>query len=93
LIDWNRACFDWVAGKMGLPMATGFMEKRLTPEEATGHLDMRNKLVPKTINQDFPEPVRYRQVFEERTGFIPNLSVLDFLFCEGKNARRILSGH
>jgi hypothetical protein len=30
-------------------------------------------------------PVRYRQVFEERTGFIPNLSILDLLFCEGKN--------
>jgi len=30
--------------------------------------------------------VRYRQVFEERTGFIPNLSILDLLFCEGKNA-------
>ena len=31
-------------------------------------------------------PVRYRQVFEERTGFIPNLSILDLLFCEGKRA-------
>jgi hypothetical protein len=35
-------------------------------------------------------PVRYRQVFEERTGFIPNLSILDLLFCEGKNARKCL---
>jgi hypothetical protein len=26
---------------------------------------------------------RYRQVFEERTGFIPDLSILDLLFCEG----------
>jgi hypothetical protein len=36
------------------------------------------------------EPVRYRQVFEERTGFISNLSVLDLLFCEGKNAIRYI---
>jgi hypothetical protein len=35
-------------------------------------------------------PVRYRQVFEERTGFIPNLSILDLLFCEGKNAIRYI---
>jgi hypothetical protein len=35
-------------------------------------------------------PVRYRQVFEERTGFIPNLSILDLLFCEGKNAKECL---
>ncbi len=34
--------------------------------------------------------VRYRQVFEERTGFIPNLSILDLLFCEGKNAIRYI---
>jgi hypothetical protein len=36
--------------------------------------------------------VRYRQVFEERTGFIPNLSILDLLFCEGKNAIGYLGG-
>jgi hypothetical protein len=35
-------------------------------------------------------PVRYRQVFEERTGFIPNLSILDLLFCEGRNAKECL---
>ncbi|MCC7246349.1 MAG: WbqC family protein [Saprospiraceae bacterium] len=27
---------------------------------------------------------RYRQVFQERTGFLPNLSILDLLFCGGK---------
>jgi hypothetical protein len=37
-------------------------------------------------------PVRYRQVFEERIGFIPNLSILDLLFCEGKNASGYLRG-
>jgi hypothetical protein len=36
-------------------------------------------------------PVRYRQVFEERTGFIPNLSILDLLFCEGKSAGAYLA--
>jgi WbqC-like protein family len=29
---------------------------------------------------------RYVQVFEERTGFIPGLSILDLLFCVGKEA-------
>lgn len=36
------------------------------------------------------EPLRYRQVFEERTGFIPGLSILDLLFCEGKEAIRYI---
>jgi hypothetical protein len=92
LVDWNRTCFEWVSAKMDIPVTTGFTENYQPPGEASGYQDLRNRLVPKSIEQDFPEPVRYRQVFEERTGFIPHLSVLDLLFCEGKNARRILTG-
>jgi WbqC-like protein family. len=91
LIDWNKACFDWMAAKIGLSATSSFLEKMLRPEKASGYQDWRNRLRPNTINQQFPVPVRYRQVFEERTGYIPHLSVLDLLFCEGKNARRILS--
>ena len=36
---------------------------------------------------DFPA---YPQVFEDRHGFIPNLSVLDLLFNEGPSARDYL---
>jgi len=35
-------------------------------------------------------PARYSQVFEERTGFLPNLSVLDLLFCCGKQSGAVL---
>jgi hypothetical protein len=35
-------------------------------------------------------PERYHQVFGDRTGFIPNLSILDLLFCEGREAVRYL---
>ena len=37
-------------------------------------------------------PLRYRQVFEERTGFIPHLSILDLIFCEGKRASSLFEG-
>lgn len=30
--------------------------------------------------------IRYPQVFEERLGFVPHLSILDLLFCEGPSA-------
>jgi WbqC-like protein family len=36
--------------------------------------------------------IKYRQVFEERTGFLPGLSILDLLFCEGKRAKSLLTG-
>jgi hypothetical protein len=53
--------------------------------------DLRNKIgggigdIPAWFN-----PVRYPQVFEARSGFLPNLSVLDLLFCAGKNGREVL---
>ena len=37
-------------------------------------------------------PARYAQVFEERHGFLPNLSVLDLLFCCGKRGGETLAG-
>lgn len=37
------------------------------------------------------EPVRYAQVFMEKTGFLPNLSMLDLLFCCGKDCDSVLS--
>ena len=36
------------------------------------------------------QPVRYQQVFIEKFGFIPNLSVVDLIFNEGPDSHRIL---
>jgi hypothetical protein len=123
LVDWNRICWDWVVGKLGLEIQTSYREVPRTGVEAGGkfvaemgvepgqkksvevagfepgsqqttaaanYIDWRNKLMPKSINTDFPEPIRYRQVFEDRNGFIPHLSILDLLFCEGKRTVEIL---
>ena len=90
LSDWNRTCFEWVTKKLGGDIYADYSQ--YVPGEMGGEevVDWRNKLTPKSIQNDFPDPVRYHQVFEERIGFIPNLSILDLLFCEGKNAKRIL---
>lgn len=54
-------------------------------------LDYRNKLNPKSYQNGEAFPMRhYSQVFEERIGFQPNLSILDLLFCEGPNAINII---
>lgn len=36
------------------------------------------------------KPMKYTQVFSEKFGFVPNLSILDLLFNEGPNSYRIL---
>lgn len=60
-----------------------------TPDESA---DLRNIISPKTsLDTDIhftPQP--YYQVFAERTGFIPNLSIVDLLFNMGPESRMIL---
>ena len=106
LVDWNRVCWDWLMQKLEAGITTSYTEKPVsgsgfgvsgssntepqTRNPELDYLDWRNKLMPRSIEKDFPEPVRYRQVFEDRVGFIPHLSVLDLLFCEGRRAVEIL---
>ena len=49
----------------------------------TEGVDFRNKFNPKNGEN---KATRYAQVFEDRNGFIPNLSILDLLFCCGKQS-------
>jgi hypothetical protein len=90
LLDWDLACFEWSIRKLGLSItisATDRFAERYDPDE---WIDLRNRLVPKNY-PDFDQ-VKYKQVFEERIGFIPNLSILDLLFCEGRQAAGLLAG-
>lgn len=91
LMDFNGACFDWVLKKLRLSVTVSLTESYATgyvPEEG---VDMRGRFSPRNREVSGEgSPVRYRQVFEERTGFIPGLSILDLLFCEGKEAIRYI---
>ncbi|AEV97549.1 hypothetical protein A4D02_30390 [Niastella koreensis] len=89
--DWNRTCFEWVTKKLGVGVYADYSEYVPGGNGDGDVVDWRNKLTPKSIQTEMNDLVRYHQVFEDRIGFIPNLSILDLLFCEGKNARRILA--
>jgi hypothetical protein len=91
LSDWNFTCFEWVTRKLGMQLSVEYIQNGQSDFSDPDFVDWRNHLLPKSIHSNFPEPVRYHQVFEERIGFIPHLSILDLLFCEGKNALKILS--
>ncbi len=87
LADWNFCCLNWLKEKMDWPAEIRITEKAI-PFQAEGYNDLRNLTLPKNHGQW--NPVKYRQVFEERTGFIPNLSVLDLLFNTGPGAGELL---
>jgi hypothetical protein len=53
-------------------------------------VDCRNRWMPKNFQQE-NAGIRYKQVFEDKVGFQPNISILDLLFCEGPNAANLLS--
>ena len=87
LADWNMQCLLWVREKLDWPAEIRFTENAI-PFQASGIDDRRNLALPKNFHQW--NPVQYRQVFEERTGFFPNLSILDMLFNTGPRAGELL---
>jgi hypothetical protein len=57
-----------------------------------GTMNLRERISPKIKTQydnDF-QPVKYTQVFCDKLGFVPNLSILDLLFNEGPNSYSVL---
>ena len=87
LLDWDLACFEWSIQKLGLPVELSAAEKSIQ-EQGSDVLDFRDKILPKNYKDFAAAP--YHQVFESKTGFMPNLSILDLLFCEGKRAKEML---
>ena len=61
-------------------------------EQVQKTIDLRYKILPKNPRLERQPMLKYPQVFEERNGFIPDLSILDLLFCEGPAAKKILMG-
>lgn len=57
-----------------------------------GTLNFREIISPKNKTNTDPnfQPAKYTQVFTEKFGFLPNLSILDLLFNEGPNTYTIL---
>lgn len=101
LIDFNMECLNWVNRQLGQPIHWSFQTSvGLHPSGAnrqvpTDRLDCTNFFRPGNKEEWISEGgrvIKYTQVFEERTGFLPGLSILDLLFCEGPGATRFLSG-
>lgn len=91
LLDMNRDLTAWLVKQLKLTArlseTTGFLP--VYPAEVT---DFRSKWLPRNF-QESSTNIHYQQVFADRIGFQPNLSILDLLFCEGPNSPNLLSGN
>jgi len=81
LIDLNIEMLTFICSKIGISTDFKFTE---TYSKVAVQNDLRNYSFN---SNDFP---RYIQVFENKYGFIPNLSILDLLFNEGNNSKHYL---
>lgn len=99
LIDWNLACFTWTLREMKIPAPVSMTQVYRKDYDPAEWMDWRGRLLPRNKEGIGSAssggvalvPISYRQVFEERVGFFPNLSILDLLFCEGKGAAALLT--
>lgn len=66
----------------------------IEPENRGEYSDFRDSISPKPRLQK-PDPTfvsqPYWQVFGEERGFVPNLSIIDLLFCKGTEALSVIS--
>jgi hypothetical protein len=91
LFDWNLNLIHFLMQLLGIAS-----RPVLTTDYSALHencRDFRNSIHPKERLMR-PDPfftaVPYQQVFQERQGFIPNLSIIDLLFNEGPMAGDVL---
>ena len=85
LLDLNLSCHQFVMD--ALQLETPFLKTNEYDKEVP-FLDLRPLSVAKTpITYNLS---RYIQVFEQKQGFMPNLSILDLIFMEGPNTLNYL---
>lgn len=88
LWDWNWDLLQVILDIISLENNIELTE-RFEKESAGEILNFRNKISPKE-NKKIEDPefkqAKYVQVFEAENGFLPNLSILDLIFCIGPEA-------
>lgn len=91
LIDYNSEFFAMTLKLLKIKVNYSFTNEFNPADENCA--DFRNLISAKKKTEEDLSfiPKRYVQVFEDRHGFIPNLSVIDLLCCVGPASSEILS--
>lgn len=94
LAEWNIRCLQWLYKCLDIPFPD---VKRSGGSEGMFSSNIGPKPEGCPTPQDFQSEStglmpQYHQVFQDKTGFLPNLSMLDFMLCSGpKTVRHWLS--
>lgn len=84
LLDKNMAILEWLRKVFRMDVVLG----RTSVYQAgygEGYVDLRNRTRPNNYLEHDPG-ISYTQVFQDRIGFRKNISILDYLFCNGNGS-------
>lgn len=84
LLDWNMDLLHFMIENIGLPVDVQLTDDYYKSD--TSITDYRNLISPKNEIANHGQYLQYGQVFQDKHGFLPNLSILDLLFCKGPEA-------
>lgn len=86
LFELNKAFFELIVSLLKIPNNISYTEsyQKDLPDDIE---DYRSYFLPK---KEEKLAAVYWQVFQDRTGFIPNVSIIDLLFNEGPNSLEVL---
>ncbi len=93
LFDYNIAIIKILIRLLKMKEITIAMLSNIPENEKPQLVNLKNIIHPKNSENELSKhflPYPYMQVFQEKHGFQPGLSVLDLLFCEGPAALGII---
>ncbi len=88
LLDLDLEILVWAKKQLKLTSQTLFTD-RFLPNYGENILDLRDQIKPSHF-QEVEVPIVYNQVFEDRIGFQPNLSIIDLLSCCGPATKSLM---
>ena len=93
LLEFNHEIQEMIIGNLEIEVNINYTKEYQFANDLLID-DFREKIHPKKNISDKDFKIqKYNQVFIDKHGFIPNLSILDLLFNEGTNAINLLSLH
>lgn len=88
LYQWNLLCLEWILKKNKIEVPIGIEEKQ---HFIAKNIDQFTEFLPQNYSSISKDLIlKYYQVFEDKTGFLPNLSVLDLMFNQGPHSKQLL---
>ena len=92
LVNWNEICFDWIVKKMRINLS--LVQDAHQPTCKKEIRERKDYYLPSNHDTFENQPFfKYPQLFEERIGFKPNVSIVDLLFNLGPDALKKINNH